>query len=243
MGYGVMHVYSRHDPATELDRIKELIHYRVDGLILLPSPAPREALDFAARKDVPLVIVDRPTPDARFDQVVLATERRCARWRCGSSRRTLAPALRVPLAHPARRIGWRASPTRRGTRRNHLHRVPERRRVPARRARPRTDRPPTAVVVSSSLRRRSCCDSSPSCVACPDELSVVAFDDPNGPPRAPDAVGRASRRWRGGGGVGPSDAAGEPRRRTGVLCRRSRGRVPRFGRGARRRRRANISIR
>ena len=70
-GYGVMHVFSRHDPATELDRIKELIHYRVDGLLLLPSPAPGDALDFAARKDVPLVIVDRPTNDARFDQVTL----------------------------------------------------------------------------------------------------------------------------------------------------------------------------
>lgn len=70
-GYGVLHVFSRHDPATELDRIKELIRYRVDGLVLLPSPSPSVALDLIARKGVPLVIVDRPTRDARFDQVVL----------------------------------------------------------------------------------------------------------------------------------------------------------------------------
>ncbi|HSV18600.1 MAG TPA: LacI family DNA-binding transcriptional regulator [Casimicrobiaceae bacterium] len=70
-GYGVMHVFSRHDPATELDRVKELVRYRVDGLILLPSSAPAKALDFAHRKDVPLVIVDRPTQDARFDHVLL----------------------------------------------------------------------------------------------------------------------------------------------------------------------------
>ena len=70
-GYGVMHVFSRHDPATELDRIKELIRYRVDGLVLLPSPAPARTLDFVASKGVPLVIVDRPTQDARFDQVRL----------------------------------------------------------------------------------------------------------------------------------------------------------------------------
>jgi LacI family transcriptional regulator len=70
-GYGVMHVFSRHDPATELDRIKDLVRYRVDGLVLLPSPAPAKALDFAAQKEVPLVIVDRPTQDARFDQVTL----------------------------------------------------------------------------------------------------------------------------------------------------------------------------
>jgi LacI family transcriptional regulator len=70
-GYGVMHVFSRHDPATELDRVKELIRYRVDGLILFPSSASGKSLDFAHRKGVPLVIVDRPTQDARFDHVIL----------------------------------------------------------------------------------------------------------------------------------------------------------------------------
>lgn len=70
-GYGVMHVFSRHDPAIELDRIKELIRYRVDGLILLPSTAPKPALDFASHKSVPLVIVDRPLEDGRFDEVIL----------------------------------------------------------------------------------------------------------------------------------------------------------------------------
>jgi len=70
-GYGVMHVFSRHDPATELDRVKELIRYRVDGLILIPSTAPGKALDFAHRKGVPLVVIDRPTQDARFDHVTL----------------------------------------------------------------------------------------------------------------------------------------------------------------------------
>jgi LacI family transcriptional regulator len=70
-GYGVMHVFSRHDPATELDRVKELIRYRVDGLVLIPSATPGKALDFAHRKGVPLVVIDRPTQDARFDHVTL----------------------------------------------------------------------------------------------------------------------------------------------------------------------------
>jgi LacI family transcriptional regulator len=74
-GYAVMHVFSRHDPAVELARINELIRYRVDGLILLPSPTPSRALDLAARKDVPLVIIDRPIHDARFDQVTLDNRR------------------------------------------------------------------------------------------------------------------------------------------------------------------------
>ncbi len=70
-GYGVMHVFSRHDPATELDRIADLIRYRVDGLVLVPSMNPSRALDLAANASVPLVIVDRPSGDRRFDQVTL----------------------------------------------------------------------------------------------------------------------------------------------------------------------------
>lgn len=70
-GYGVMHVFSRHDPAIELDRVKELLRYRADGLVLLPSVNPAAALDWAAHKDVPLVLVDRPIADRRFDQVTL----------------------------------------------------------------------------------------------------------------------------------------------------------------------------
>ncbi|MEO6750104.1 MAG: LacI family DNA-binding transcriptional regulator [Casimicrobiaceae bacterium] len=70
-GYGVMHVFSRHDSAIELDRIRDLVRYGVDGLVLLPSLSPANALEMAARKNVPLVIVDRPIADRRFDQVTL----------------------------------------------------------------------------------------------------------------------------------------------------------------------------
>ena len=70
-GYHVMHVFSRHDPATELDRIKDLVRYRADGLVLMPSVNPAPTLDWVAQKGVPLVLVDRPIDDSRFDQVTL----------------------------------------------------------------------------------------------------------------------------------------------------------------------------
>jgi LacI family transcriptional regulator len=184
-GYGVMHVFSRHEPATELDRIKELIHYRVDGLILLPSAAPREALEFAARKEVPLVIVDRPTPDRRFDQVILdnrAAMREVAErlavlghrrilFVCRSKSRLVTQHRLAGLADARKRNGVESEciefQNDAAFLRDELARALRRRRAP------------TALVVSNShqasLVLRFLADLG---IACPGELSVVAFDDP-----------------------------------------------------------------
>ena len=183
-GYGVMHVFSRHDPATELDRIKELVHYRVDGLLLMPSPAPGDALDFAARKDVPLVIVDRPTRDARFDQVTL--DNRAAMrdvvlrltdlghqrvlFVCRSRSRLVTRHRMAGLADVRRKRRIETSciefQNDDAFLRDELTRTL------------RGRKPPTAVVVSNShqasLVLRFLAELG---VACPDELSVVAFDD------------------------------------------------------------------
>ena len=70
-GFGIMHVFSRHDPATEFSRVRDLLRYQVDGLILFPSSTPDATLDLAHDNATPLVLVDRPIPDRRFDQVIL----------------------------------------------------------------------------------------------------------------------------------------------------------------------------
>jgi LacI family transcriptional regulator len=184
-GYGVMHVFSRHDPATELDRIKELIHYRVDGLILLPSPAPGEALEFAARKEVPLVIIDRPTPDRRFDQVILdnrAAMRGVAERLIGlgHTRILFVCRSRSRLVTQHRLDGLADARKRHGVEteciefrnddaflRDELARVLRRKRAP------------TAVVVSNSHQASLLLHFVAELgIVCPDELSVVAFDDP-----------------------------------------------------------------
>jgi LacI family transcriptional regulator len=186
-GYGVMHVFSRHDPSTELDRIKELIRYRVDGLILLPSTAPRRSLDFAEQKRVPLVVIDRPMEDARFDHVILdnrkamreVAERLCEHGHdrllfvC-VSRNRLVTQHRIDGLEAAKRAATRPVETRviefRGDEaflRDEL----------ARALRGRS--PPTALIVSNShqasivlgfLRELQ--------VPCPEAVSVVTFDDP-----------------------------------------------------------------
>lgn len=184
-GYGVMHVFSRHEPATELDRIKELIHYRVDGLILFPSAAPREALDFAARKEVPLVIVDRPTPDRRFDQVILdnraamreVAERLAA---LGHRRVLFVYRSRSRLVTQHRLAGLADARKRHGIESEGIEFQNDTAflRDELKRAL-RGRHPPTALVVSNShqasLVLRFLAEFG---IACPADLSVVAFDDP-----------------------------------------------------------------
>jgi len=184
-GYGVMHVFSRHDPATELDRIKELIHYRVDGLLLLPSPAPGSALDFAARKEVPLVIVDRPTNDPRFDQVTLDNRaamreavlrladlgHRRVLFVCRSRSRLVTRHRMAGLADVRRKRRIETSSIEfqndDAFLRDELGRAL------------RGRSPPTALVASNShqasLVLRILAEFR---IACPEAVSVVAFDDP-----------------------------------------------------------------
>jgi len=69
LGLGVMQVLTHGDPAIELERIGALLARRTDGLVLVPSTAPQEALDTIARAGAPTVLVDRMVEDDRFDQV------------------------------------------------------------------------------------------------------------------------------------------------------------------------------
>ncbi|MCC6194909.1 MAG: LacI family DNA-binding transcriptional regulator [Burkholderiales bacterium] len=184
-GYSVMHVFSRHEPAIELDRIKELIHYRADGLVLFPSFTPGEALELAARKEVPLVIVDRPTPDRRFDQVILdnrgamrevvrrlaALGHRRILFVCQSTSRLVTQHRLGGLADACKRHGVGSETIEfqhdAAFLRDELARALARKRAP------------TALVLSNShqasLALRLLAELR---VDCPGELSVVAFDDP-----------------------------------------------------------------
>lgn len=71
LGYEVMQVLSRQDPALELRRVRALLSHRVAGLIILPSVDPRETYDLLAASGVPAVVVDRASNDRRFDYVTI----------------------------------------------------------------------------------------------------------------------------------------------------------------------------
>ncbi len=68
-GFEIMQVLSRQDPLKELQRVRSLLRYHVGGLMMLPSVDPSAALDLIAASNTPVVLIDRPSPDKRFDQV------------------------------------------------------------------------------------------------------------------------------------------------------------------------------
>jgi LacI family transcriptional regulator len=182
-----MHVFSRHDPATELDRIKELIRYRVDGLILLPSIDPRAALDFVSHKAVPLVVLDRPTEDARFDQVILDNRKAMRELtrqlvECGHerllfvcrSRSRLVTQHRITGLEAARRLAGRRIDVEIIEFRNDEAFLRDELTRALRGAHART-----VIVVSNSHQASVVLGFLRDLgVACPGDVSMVAFDDP-----------------------------------------------------------------
>src|SRR5262249_43540244 len=56
-------------PRIEYKRIASLLSYHVGGIILVPSVDPAGALDAIALSGTPVVVVDRPVAQGRFDQV------------------------------------------------------------------------------------------------------------------------------------------------------------------------------
>lgn len=68
-GFEIMQVLTRQEPEKELQRVKSMLRYHVGGIMMLPSVAPQRSFDLIAESGTPLVIIDRPTADPRFDQV------------------------------------------------------------------------------------------------------------------------------------------------------------------------------
>lgn len=68
-GFEIVQVLSHQDPTTELKRVKALLRYHVAGIMLVPSVDPKAVFDLIAASGTPAVVVDRPTADPRFDEV------------------------------------------------------------------------------------------------------------------------------------------------------------------------------
>lgn len=73
-GYGLLIADPREDPEHERKVVQLLHERRVDGLIVAPSPSPRELLSYLHRHQVPTVLLDRvvdgpASGTPRFDQI------------------------------------------------------------------------------------------------------------------------------------------------------------------------------
>jgi len=186
-GYGVLHVFSRHDPVTELKRLRELIRYQVDGLILFPSSAPDRALDLAYASALPVVTIDRPSDDPRFDRVTV-DNRKVMREAIGKlvalghrrllfvcrSRRLLVTQLRMQ----GMKAALRAAPSPSGAVILEVH-EDEPAFLAELRAAMRVKAPPTAIVTSNSHQASLVLGVLRELGApVPAAVSVLTFDDP-----------------------------------------------------------------
>jgi LacI family transcriptional regulator len=75
-GFEVMQVLSHQEPERELRRLAAVLPHRLAGLVIVPSRDPQASFDLIAASDVPAVVLDRPSPDPRFDYVT--TDNRAA---------------------------------------------------------------------------------------------------------------------------------------------------------------------
>ena len=187
LGYAIMQVLSHSDPSLEVARLETLLARRIDGLVLVPSAEPSRSLDLVVRSGVPCVVVDRLPDDQRFDTVTI-DDRRAMRLvvehLLSLGHRRLLFTVRYPelVTTRARIEAFEASMREAGP--------GARGRVLARRDDPDAFaadlervlaevEPPTAIIASNSILAQWTLRSlGLSGRRWPDDLSVVAFDEP-----------------------------------------------------------------
>jgi len=73
-GYSVILTTSTEDPAIEDREASEMLRRHVEGMVIIPAPQKKSYLERPEFRNARIVLVDRPSPLARFDSVVVANE-------------------------------------------------------------------------------------------------------------------------------------------------------------------------
>jgi LacI family transcriptional regulator len=187
-GFEIMQVLSRQDPLKEVQRVTSLLRYHVGGIMILPSVNPAAALDMIAAHGTPVVVIDRPTSDKRFDQVTYdnagAMIEAMGHLIALGHRRILFVVRQRQLSVTLDRIeGLRAAIRNSGK--------PVAVKVIECSYQESTfmaqfgpelspDRRPTAIIVSNSTLATWTFRALRSLgIACPDDISLIAIDDPD----------------------------------------------------------------
>lgn len=184
-GYEVMQVLSRNDPDLELRRVRALLERRVDGLIMVPTAAPGRAFDRIAEAGVPAVVVDRASPDPRFDYVTMDNRGAMEAAVSGLARsghRRLLYIVRWPeLVTTQERIAaFRAAAAALGAAGEVMRREPDDAGFldQVRGAMARPDRPSAIIASNSDLVLALLRVLKTLALRIPDDVSVLAFDEP-----------------------------------------------------------------
>lgn len=73
-GYSVILATSDEDPETEGAEAQLMLQRHVDGLIVIPAEAKKSHLTLPEFHRIPIVTLDRPGPDRRFDSVLVENQ-------------------------------------------------------------------------------------------------------------------------------------------------------------------------
>lgn len=185
LGYEVMQVLNRGDPAIELRRARALIERQVDGLILVPTARPQATFDLIAASGVPAVMIDREFDDPRFDYVTMdnagAMDTLVAELAARGRRRILFVVRWPELVTTRARIAALERAARRtGIAATVLARDPDddafARQIA--RACAGAARPDTIVASNSTIALPLLAALTKLEIAIPGDISVVAFDEP-----------------------------------------------------------------
>ena len=184
-GFELLQVFSRHDPVLELSRVTGLLTQRVAGVVLVPTASPQETLEVLAAANVSAVVMDRALVSPRFDHVTF------------DNRGAMRMVVEHIADHGHRHVALVVRHPRLGITRERIAAFRERARrlgleitvlvgddddamlAEALRAHLDGPAPPTALIASNSglalriLRLLGTLGRS-----CPDDLSLVSFDEP-----------------------------------------------------------------
>ena len=73
-GYSVILTTSREDPEIEDREASEMLRRHVEGMVIIPAPQKKSYLERPEFRNACIVLLDRPSPLARFDSVVVDNE-------------------------------------------------------------------------------------------------------------------------------------------------------------------------
>jgi LacI family transcriptional regulator len=186
--YQLMQVLSRQDSDKEFSRVQQLVAYKVDGVLLVPSLRPKLVLDQLAASGAPTVIVNRPVAEERrFDQVSVdhrAAMRAVTRELVARRYRSVILAVQYPtLSVTRQRIAGMIEASKEAKRRlttdvlecgtgraTFLSRLET--------ALKAVPRPATIVASNSGIASWTISAFQKLGVRYPDEVSLLALDDP-----------------------------------------------------------------
>ena len=187
-GYSLILCNTDEDPQTESFYVSLMIDRRVDGFIIAPSMAAEGSLRSLIKKDIPLVVIDRPMETLSIDQVYSdnvdgAYQATKYLLRLGHKRIGLIMELEGIRSFDDRRVGWERALKEQGL--SAISELVQQAGLEiegaAEAAKYLVEGPPqvTAIFATNNLMTLGVLRYMKTHnVSCPKDLSLVGFDDP-----------------------------------------------------------------